>query len=126
MKTAENVMTREPAVCTPDDSAVECARLMAREDVGFIPVVESRDTRKLVGVVTDRDLCLNVIAEGRDPNTTKVEELMTEEVISIRPEENLDRVLELMRKHQLHRICAIDENQAILGVIALADIAQAA
>lgn len=126
MPTIENVMTRDPALCTPDDGVVDCAKLMARADVGFVPVVESRDTRKLVGVVTDRDLCLSVIAEDRDPQECKVEDAMTEEVATVTPGDSLDRALELMQQRQIRRLCVIDEHGACIGVVAQADVVRAA
>jgi CBS domain-containing protein len=122
----EEVMTRDPALCTPDDSVVDCAKLMAREDVGLIPVVESRETRKLIGVVTDRDLCMTVIAEGRDPNECKVEEAMSDEPITVGADEALERALELMKRHQIRRVCVIDEDGASIGVLSQADVVRAA
>jgi CBS domain-containing protein len=122
----EQVMSQNPVCCTPDDTSAECAKLMAREDVGFIPIVESQDTRRLVGVVTDRDLCIAIVAEGRDPGDAKVEECMTDEVISVAPGDSFDHVLGLMRQHRIRRVCVADENGALVGVVALADIAKAA
>ena len=122
----ESVMTRDPVFCLPDEGVVECAKLMAREDVGLIPVVESRDTRRLVGVVTDRDLCLGVVAEGRDPETVTIENCMTDRVVTCRPEDELEVALDRMREHRIRRIVVVDETGCCVGVVAQADVVKAA
>jgi CBS domain-containing protein len=124
-RTVEDLMTRDPACCTPDDGVVECAKFMAREDVGVVPVVESQDTRRLVGVITDRDLALGVIAEGRDPAATRVEECMNDEVVTVRPTDTLEEAEEQMRQNEVHGICVVDDSFACVGVIAEADILRA-
>lgn len=126
MPTIETVMTRDPVCCTADDSVIECAKAMARENVGCIPVVESQDTRKLIGVVTDRDLCLDVIAEGRDPDDVTVGECMSEDLVTLEAGDDLDDVLRLMQENQLRRILIVDEDFACVGIVSQADIAQAA
>ncbi len=125
MANVESAMTRDPVCCTADESVIECARLMDEEDVGMIPVVESADTRRLIGVVTDRDICLTVVAQGRNPRECVVEECMTDELFTVRPDDDLERALDLMRSEQIRRLPVVDENGAIIGVIAQADIASA-
>lgn len=126
MAKVQDVMTRDPACCTPEDGVIECAKMMAREDVGVIPVVESRDTRRLVGVVTDRDLAMEVIAEGKNPETCTVGDCMSDELVVCRPHDDLDEALGLMQEHQIRRVMVVDEDFSVVGVVAQADIAKAA
>lgn len=117
------VMTEDPVCCLPADAAVTAARLMKESDVGSIPVVESEQTKMLVGIVTDRDLALKVVAEGRDPNAVKVEEVMTRELVTCRAGDDLQRAVGLMAERQLRRIPVVDEGGKIVGIIAQADVA---
>ncbi len=126
MPTIEKIMTRDPLCCRPDDKVVDCAKLMEHEDVGFVPIVESLDTRKLLGVVTDRDLCMQVIAQGRDPNECTLEELMTDELVSIGPQEELQRALDLMAQNQIRRLPVVDEHGACIGILSQGDVAKVA
>lgn len=126
MPTVENLMTRDPACCLPDEGVIECARLMASNNVGVIPVVESRDTRRLVGVVTDRDLCVSVVAEGRNPEEVFVDDCMTDNVVTCRPGDDLDEALRLMAEHRLRRILVVDDSGCCVGVLSQADVARAA
>jgi len=123
MKTCEDVMTPNPVCCLPTDSVKRAAELMKRENVGPIPVIESEETRKLVGIITDRDLALKVIAEGCDPDSTQVESVMTRKVTSCRADDPLQKAMDLMSEHQLRRITIVDKSNVILGIISQADIA---
>ena len=100
--TCEEIMTPLPTCCSPDHTAVEAAELMQRQDVGLVPVVEGRST-KLVGVVTDRDIALKVVAAGRDPRGTVVSEVMTSDPACCRPNEPIEAVVELMARRQVRR-----------------------
>lgn len=122
-----SVMTPQPECCTPDDSVIEVARVMEMRDVGVVPIVESQDTRRLVGVVTDRDLILRVVAQGRDPNVVvNVREVMTPEVVTCTPDDELLHAEDLMKQHQVRRIVVIDEQGAVVGIVSTADLARAA
>jgi CBS domain-containing protein len=123
MKTCEEVMTPNPVCCLPTDSVKRAAELMQRENVGPIPVIENEQSRKLVGIVTDRDLVLKVIAEGCDASATQVESVMTRKVVSCRADDSLQKAMDLMSKHQLRRITIVDKAHVILGIISQADIA---
>lgn len=122
-KKCAEVMTKDPVCCTPADTATAAARLMKDSDVGPIPVIENEQTRKLVGIVTDRDLALKVVAEGRDPNAVKVEEVMTREPSTCRAEDELQKAVGLMAERQLRRIPVVDEAGKVVGIIAQADVA---
>lgn len=122
MKCSE-VMTKDPACCLPSDTAFDVAQLMKSEDVGSIPIVSDKETRKLEGIVTDRDLALKVVAEGLDPKTTRIEEIMTTGVLTCHPDNDVTEVLDLMEQHAVRRIPIVDDNDRLAGIIAQADIA---
>lgn len=122
-KTARDLMTENPAVCTPETTARDAARLMEENDCGSLPVVETRDTMKLTGIVTDRDLALRILGRGQNPDT-RISEAMTRNVTAVRRDDNLDEVERLMAEQQVRRIPVVEENGRILGIIAQADLAR--
>jgi CBS domain-containing protein len=119
----KEVMTRDPVCCVPADPAVKAAQVMKNQDVGPVPVVDSAQSKKLVGMVTDRDLALKVVADGRDPNTCKVGDVMTKNVFTCGPEDDLTQATEAMERHQVRRIPVVDQSGKLVGIIAQADIA---
>jgi CBS-domain-containing membrane protein len=123
MKKCNEVMTKKPVCCLPDDFVSEAAELMKKEQVGSIPIIEDEQTRKLVGIVTDRDLTIRIVAEGLDAKSTKVESIMTRNVVTCSAEDDLQKAVDTMSKHQLRRIPVVDEDNKILGIIAQADVA---
>jgi CBS domain-containing protein len=116
-------MTKKPVCCLPTDTVAKAAQLMKRENIGSIPVVENEETQKLVGIVTDRDLALKIVAEERDAKSTKVEAVMTRKVVTRLAEDDLQKALDAMSKYQLRRIPVVDKDKKILGIIAQADVA---
>ena len=123
MKKCDVVMTKNPVCCLPDDMVAKVAQLMKSENIGPIPVIENEETRKLVGIVTDRDLALKIVAEGRDAKSTKVEAVMTRTVVTCRADDDLQIALDKMSEHQLRRIPIVDNDNKILGIISQADVA---
>jgi CBS domain-containing protein len=123
MKKCNEVMTKDPVCCVPDDMVAKVAELMKSENIGSIPVIENEQTNKLVGIVTDRDLALKIVAERRDARTTKVEAVMTRKVVTCRADDDLQKALNAMSEHQLRRIPVVDNNNKIVGIIAQADVA---
>ena len=119
----EEIMTTNPKCCVPTDSAVRAAKIMKIEDVGSVPVCSGNDLKRVVGIVTDRDLCREIVAEGRDPNGTTVESCMTLEPVSCRADEDLETALRRMEANQIRRIPVLDSNGRLVGIIAQADIA---
>lgn len=117
------VMTKNPVCCLPNDNVVKAAQMMKRVDIGSIPIIETEENKKLVGILTDRDLALKIVAEGRDPKSTKVEEVMTRNVVTCRTDDDLQNALEIMAEYQLRRIPVIDSGNRIIGIIAQADVA---
>jgi len=116
-------MTQNPVYCLPGDMVVKAAELMKAGNIGPVLVVEDEQTRKLVGIVTDRDLAMKIVAEGLDARSTTVEAVMTREVVTCRAEDDLQKALDAMAEHQLRRIPVVDADNKILGIIAQADVA---
>ena len=116
------IMTPDPACCSPQSTAREAATLMKDQDCGSIPVVEDRSSRKLVGTVTDRDLAIRGLAAGKGPDTP-VGDLMTYEPISCGPQDEVEVVREVMAAQQVRRVPVVDENGAVVGIVAQADLA---
>ena len=123
MKKCSELMTKNPVCCLPNSMVAEVAQLMKRENIGPIPVIENEQGRKLVGIVTDRDLALKIVAEGRDAKSTKVEAVMTRQVVTCRADDDVQKALDAMSEHQLRRIPVVDNENRILGIIAQADVA---
>lgn len=123
MKTCEDVMTANPTCCLPTDNVIRVAELMKRENIGSIPVIENEQSRKLIGIITDRDLALRIVGEGRDAKTARVEAVMTRKVVACRADDDLQRALDAMSKHQLRRVLIVNNENKIVGIIAQADVA---
>lgn len=121
---ANDLMTQNPACVTPQTTAQEAASLMEREDVGSLPVVESRDSMKLVGIVTDRDLALRILGRGQAASTPVSTAMSSGNLACVHPEDALDKVEQLMSDHQVRRIPVVDESNRVLGMIAQADLAR--
>lgn len=123
MKKCNEVMTKNLVCCGPDDMVTKVAQLMQSENIGSIPVVENERTQKLVGIVTDRDLVLKIIAGECDVKSTKVDAVMTRKVVTCRAEDDLQVALDAMAEHQLRRMPIVDNDNKIVGIIAQADVA---
>jgi CBS domain-containing protein len=123
MKKCNEVMTKDPVCCLPNDSVVTAAELMKSENIGSIPVIENEQSQKLVGIVTDRDLALKIVAAALDAKSTKVETVMTDKVVTCHADDDLQKALDAMAEHQLRRIPVVDNDNKIVGIIAQADVA---
>jgi CBS domain-containing protein len=122
-KRCRDVMTPDPVCCPPDALVNTVAQLMTTEDIGPVLVVENWQTKKLIGIVTDRDLATKVVAEGRDPNRMAVAEVMTREPIVCCADDAVQTALDLMAEQQVRRIPVVDDRGQVLGIIAQADVA---
>lgn len=120
-RSVATVMQREVRVATPDDSAQDAARLMAEEGTGALPV---REGDRLVGMVTDRDLALRLVAEGRDARTTRVRDVMTPDIRWIFEDETLDRAAEMMADQQVRRLPVVNRERHLVGIVSLGDLAR--
>lgn len=119
----KEVMTVNPSCCVVTDTVHSAAQLMKSENVGSIPILNDPKTRRLEGLITDRDIVLKVVATDRDPNTTRVGEVMTTNVSTCRISDDADQALRLMEEHQVRRIPIVNDNGQLAGIISQADVA---
>jgi CBS domain-containing protein len=122
---ARELMTAEPVCCTPKDSIEAVARMMVAHDCGCVPVVESRHSNRLVGIVTDRDLVIRGLAQGKS-GSTKVREVMTENPFSCEPDDDVSAIERTMADRQVRRVPIVNADGGCVGVVAQADLACAA
>lgn len=117
------IMTLDPVFCLPSDSVVRAAELMKKGNFGAVPVVESEISKKIVGIITDRDLALKVVAEGKNPETIMVENVMSKAVHFIYIDDEVEKALSLMADQQVRRVPVVDAEERLVGIIAQADVA---
>src|SRR5881398_391795 len=122
-KSVQKLMTSNPCSIDSDKPVAYAAKMMRDEDVGLAPIVEGN---RLVGTLTDRDIAIRVVAEGKDPESTKVREIASTEVVTVDPQQGLDEALRLMAKHQVRRLPVVEEDGRLVGVVAQADVAEEA
>lgn len=122
--TAGEIMTSNVRFVAPETTLDEVARIMRDENCGVVPVIDAR--RRLVGMVTDRDLVVRAAADGRAFNTTRVSEIMTDEIDAVTADEPIKDVIDLMGKKQVRRVPVVDRDDQLIGIIAMADIANRA
>jgi CBS domain-containing protein len=118
-----DVMTREPACCEPADSIPRIAQLMKTEDVGAVPVVESKTSRRLIGIVTDRDIVVKILADGKTVEKSTARDAMTNNPVTCREDDEVGQAVARMAERKVRRIPVVDGNGALRGIIAQADIA---
>lgn len=123
MKKCREVMTAEPVCCVPTDTVARIAKLMKTENIGSVPICEDRHGKELLGIVTDRDLALQIVAENREASSTKVQNIMTREPLTCRADDDLQTALDAMEKHQVRRILVVDDDRRLIGMISQADVA---
>lgn len=123
---AKDLMTKDPACCTPDTPLPDVARLMVEHDCGEVPVVDSRESMKPVGVVTDRDISCRTVAEGKNPLEMKAADCMSAPVVTVPPDASVDDCCRVMEENQIRRVPVVDERGQCCGVVSQADIARRA
>lgn len=119
----KSVMTSNPACCTPSTPLREVARMMEDCDCGEIPVVESMDSGRPLGVVTDRDIVIRAIAKGKNPLDLAAGDCMSSPAVTVTEDTKLSEVIDLMESRQIRRVPVVDSEGAICGIVAQADIA---
>jgi CBS domain-containing protein len=120
---ARDIMTARPACCTPDDTMARAAHLMEEHDCGCLPVVDDRNARHIIGVVTDRDIAIRGVAHGHDASTP-VRELMTADVGCCTVDSELADVERVMAERQVRRVPVLDSDGCCIGIVAQADLAR--
>lgn len=121
MQTRE-IMTNDPACCGPDTPLPEVARLMVEHDCGEIPVVD--ETKKPIGVVTDRDITCRTVAEGKNPLELTARDCMSSPAVTVTPDTSVDDCCKTMEENQVRRVPVVDESGACCGMVSQADVAQ--
>ncbi|HEY6960213.1 MAG TPA: CBS domain-containing protein [Candidatus Limnocylindria bacterium] len=114
------LMTRDPASCRPDDVCAQAAMLMREEDCGSIPVV---DDGRLVGIVTDRDITVRCVAAGHDPKTTRVSEVMSADPICVQPDTSAEEATKIMAERQVRRLPVVADGR-LVGIVVTAQLAR--
>jgi CBS domain-containing protein len=117
----EEIMKRDVECVSPSDALEDAARRMRDENIGFLPVCD--ESRQVLGTITDRDIAIRAVAESL-PSTTPVEDVMSSEVVSCSPKDDVEVALELMAENRKSRIMCLDSDGRLTGVISLSDIAQ--
>jgi CBS domain-containing protein len=119
----QDAMTPDPVCCLTTDNAQKVAEILCKQDIGSIPVVTDHESRKLIGMITDRDLCCSVVADGLDAQTTPIEKFVSLNPVACREGENLDDCERLMQEHQVRRIPIVDGDGRVTGIVSQADLA---
>lgn len=119
-ETIQEAMTPNPTSVSPDTTAGEAAQMMKAENIGSLPIVEDD---RLIGVITDRDIAIRIVAEGRGTDTT-VGEIASKDVVTVDPEQSLEEAARLMAEHQVRRLPVVEEDGRVIGILAQADVAQ--
>lgn len=122
MKVSE-IMTVDPVCCARYETAEVGAMLMQELNVGVIPVVEDEKSYRLVGMVTDRDLCIAIVAHGKDPKMVTLDECMSHVIVSCTPDQDVEEAMALMENNHIRRLPVVDEERRIQGIVSTTDIA---
>jgi CBS domain-containing protein len=120
----QEIMTNSPAFCTPDMDLQQAAKMMKQCDCGAMPVVEDEQSKRLVGIITDRDIICRSVAEGYSPFAALVADHMTSPVYAVTPDMDLDDCIRVMETHQVRRLPVRDRGGRCCGMVAQADIAR--
>jgi CBS domain-containing protein len=123
MKVRE-IMTKNPASCTPDTSLQQIAQMMIDHDCGCIPVVDSESSKKPVGTITDRDITVRGFKSGNNPLELKASDVMTTDIVSVRPGSSVEQCCDVMENKQIRRVLVVDESGKLAGIVAQADVAE--
>lgn len=122
----QQLMTKTVSSCLPDETTNQAARIMWERDCGFVPVVESRASQRVVGVVTDRDICIAAYTKNRPLDQIRLRDLMSTDIRSCRVSDEVSEAEQTMRSAKVHRLPVLDEAGQLLGVLSLADVAREA
>lgn len=120
------LMTQNPAYCTPDAPLKAVAQMMVDFDCGAIPVVERRASTRVVGMVTDRDMVCRTVAQGKNPLTQSAQDIMSSPVVTVLPDASVEECCTVMERYQVRRIPVVDEQGNLRGIVSQADLARAA
>jgi CBS domain-containing protein len=119
----EEIMTKNPACCTADSKLQEVAKRMVTNDCGCIPVVENEENKKPIGMITDRDITIRTVAEGKNPLDLTAGDVMSDHVVTVTADTTVEDCCNKMESNQIRRIAVVDENGGCCGIVAQADVA---
>jgi CBS domain-containing protein len=123
MPKCSEVMTPDPVCCEANEPITKAAKIMKQHDVGAVPVVDSQASKRVSGIVTDRDIVVKVLAEGRNIDQATIRDAMTSSPAACRLDDDVEKALALMAERQVRRMPVVDESGRLRGIIAQADIA---
>lgn len=122
----QEIMTKDPSCVTADATVREAAQVMRREDVGIVPVVEGQSDKRLVGVVTDRDIAIRCIAEGKDSSCRVRDVMSSDGLTTCSQNDDVDKLMEAMRSEKVRRIPIVDDRGTLVGIVSQADVVRKA
>jgi CBS domain-containing protein len=120
----KEIMTQNPACCTPDSTLQEVARMMKDNDCGCIPVVDSQQGMKPVGTITDRDITIRTVADNHNPINMKASDIMTANIATVTPQASVEECFDVMEDREIRRVLVVDEQGKCCGIVAQADVVQ--
>ena len=118
----KEIMTNDPACCTSETSLQEVGQMMVDNDCGEIPVVENKETKRPIGVITDRDIVCRTVARGLNPMELTAADCMSEPCVTVTPEMSVEECSRIMEEHKIRRVPVVDSAGSCCGIVALADI----
>jgi CBS domain-containing protein len=122
----QDIMTKNPSCVTPDATVREAAQVMSREDVGLVPVIDGQSDKRLLGVVTDRDIAIRCVAEGKDGSCRVRDVMSSDDLATCTQNDDVDRVMQTMSSEKVRRIPIVDERGALVGIVSQADVVRKA
>jgi CBS domain-containing protein len=122
----QDIMTKNPSCVTADATVREAAQVMSREDVGIVPVVEGQSDKRLIGVITDRDIAVRCVAEGKDSSARVRDVMSAGDIATCSESDDVDAVMEAMRSEKVRRIPIVDERGSLVGIVSQADVVRKA
>ena len=123
-KTAQDIMTTDTACCTQENDLCDVARLMVQHDCGAVPIVEKANSRKVVGMITDRDIACRAVAKAKDPLAVTARDCMSTVLVTVHPETSLAECCKRMEAYKVRRLPVVDKDGNLCGLVAQADIAK--
>ena len=118
-----DAMTLDPVCCLTTDSAQKVAGILSKQGIGSMLVVSDHESRKLIGIITDRDLCCSVVAKGLNPQSTPIENFISRNPFACREGDSLDNCERLMQEHKVRRVPIVDADGRVIGIVSQADLA---
>ena len=124
MKNVKELMTQDPACCEPNATLLDCAKMMCEHDCGEIPVVSNQNEKKLLGVITDRDIVCRAVVKGQDPRSAKVSDFMTKNCVTVRENSSVEECMNILKDRQIRRVPVVDDRGRCCGIVSQADLAR--